>query len=57
MSTLSWRNWLVAIIIMFLLYALLFTTFFTNPAGLVTGVGGSISYWLSPQEVERGGQP
>jgi uncharacterized protein (TIGR03663 family) len=55
--TLSWRNWLIAIIIMFIIYALLFTTFFTNPLGLGTGLFGSISYWLAQQEVQRGGQP
>ncbi|HSJ54899.1 MAG TPA: flippase activity-associated protein Agl23 [Anaerolineae bacterium] len=54
---LSGQNWLVAIIVMFLIYALLFTTFFTNPLGLGTGIFGSISYWLAQQEVERGGQP
>ncbi len=42
---------------MFVIYALLFTTFFTNPVGLGTGVFGSISYWLAQQEVQRGGQP
>jgi uncharacterized protein (TIGR03663 family) len=55
--SLSWQNWVVALIAMFLIYALLFTTFFTNPLGLGTGVAGSISYWLAQQEVERGGQP
>ncbi len=55
--SLSWQSWLIAAIVMFLIYTLLFTTFFTNPAGLVTGIGGSISYWLAQQEVERGGQP
>lgn len=55
--SLSWQNWLVAIIVMFLIYALLFTTFFTNPLGLGTGIFGSIGYWLAQQEVERGGQP
>jgi uncharacterized protein (TIGR03663 family) len=55
--TLSWRNWLIAIIIMVIIYVLLFTTFFTNLVGLGTGLFGSISYWLAQQEVERGGQP
>jgi uncharacterized protein (TIGR03663 family) len=55
--TLSWRNWLIAIIVMFLIYTLLFTTFFTNPVGLGSGIFGSISYWLAQQEVQRGGQP
>jgi uncharacterized protein (TIGR03663 family) len=54
---LGWQNWLTALIIMFLIYALLFTTFFTNPLGLGTGIFGSISYWLAQQEVQRGGQP
>jgi uncharacterized protein (TIGR03663 family) len=55
--SLTWHNWLVALIVMFLIYALLFTTFFTNPLGLGTGIFGSIGYWLAQQEVERGGQP
>ena len=35
----------------------LFTTFFTNPAGIGTGFIGSLGYWLSQQEVARGSQP
>jgi len=42
---------------MFLIYSLLFTTFFTNPLGMGTGIVGSISYWLAQQEVQRGDQP
>jgi uncharacterized protein (TIGR03663 family) len=56
-GSLSWRNWLVAILVMILIYILLFTTFFTNPVGLGSGIFGSISYWLAQQEVQRGGQP
>ncbi len=55
--TLSGQNWIVAIAVMFVIYTLLFTTFFTNPVGLGTGIIGSISYWLAQQEVQRGGQP
>ncbi len=55
--SLSWRVWLIAAVVAFLIYALLFTTFFTNPVGLGTGIFGSVSYWLAQQEVERGGQP
>ena len=55
--SLTWQVWLIAAIIMFLIYTLLFTTFFTNPLGLGTGIFGSISYWLAQQEVQRGGQP
>lgn len=36
---------------------LLFTTFFTNPAGIASGFIGSLGYWLSQQGVARGGQP
>jgi uncharacterized protein (TIGR03663 family) len=54
---LTWHNWLIAIVIMVLIYTLLFTTFFTNPVGLGTGIFGSISYWIAQQEVQRGGQP
>jgi uncharacterized protein (TIGR03663 family) len=57
LRSLSWRDWLIGIVIMFVIYALLFTTFFTNPLGLGTGLFGSISYWLAQQEVQRGGQP
>jgi uncharacterized protein (TIGR03663 family) len=35
----------------------LFTTFFTNPAGIGTGFIGSLGYWLSQQGVARGSQP
>jgi uncharacterized protein (TIGR03663 family) len=38
-------------------FALLFSTFLTNPAGLQEGLVGSIHYWLSQQPVARGGQP
>jgi len=56
LGALSWPHWLLAIVVMFLIYALLFTTFFTNPAGIM-GAFTSISYWLAQQEVARGGQP
>ena len=39
------------------IFVVLFTTFFTNPNGIVTGLIGGIQYWLSQQEVARGGQP
>ncbi len=51
------RVWLLAGGAMLLIYALLFTGFFTNATGLVTGIAGSLSYWLAQQEVERGSQP
>ncbi len=55
--SLPWTTWFIAFVIMFIIYTLLFTTFFTNPSGLISGVFGSINYWLAQQEVQRGGQP
>jgi len=52
-----WSTWLIAFVIMFIIYSLLFTTFFTNPPGFVTGIFGSISYWMAQQNVVRGDQP
>jgi len=49
--------WLIALVVMFIIYSLLFTTFFTNPPGFVTGIAGSISYWMAQQNVVRGDQP
>jgi uncharacterized protein (TIGR03663 family) len=39
------------------LFVLLYTTFFTHPRGLITGVVGGLGYWLSQQEVKRASQP
>lgn len=38
-------------------YTLLFSTFLTEPQGLQEGLWGSIDYWLSQQDVGRGGNP
>ncbi len=35
----------------------LFTTVFTNGAGIATGFIGSLGYWLAQHDVRRGGQP
>ena len=39
------------------LFVVLYTTFFTNPYGVVSGVAGGLSYWLRQQDVVRGDQP
>jgi uncharacterized protein (TIGR03663 family) len=39
------------------IFVILYTTFFTNLAGLYTGAVGAIQYWLAQQDVARGGQP
>ncbi len=55
--SIRWQPLLIVGVLMFVIYVLLFTTFFTNPVGLGTGIFGSISYWLQQQDVARGGQP
>ncbi|KAB8145165.1 TIGR03663 family protein [Chloroflexia bacterium SDU3-3] len=48
----------VALGLFFGLYAVLFTTYFTYPKGLIDGFVAGISYWLgSQQEYARGKQP
>lgn len=50
------RTVLVSLGIFAVIYILLYTTFFTNPAGLA-GIPDSIAYWLRQQPVQRGSQP
>lgn len=38
-------------------YALFYTSLFTNPQGFFTGAIGSLGHWLAQQGVRRGGQP
>jgi uncharacterized protein (TIGR03663 family) len=52
-QTLWWKLALV----FYGIYAVLYTTFFTNNMGLMTGMVGSLGHWLSQQSVQRGGQP
>ena len=39
------------------IFATLYTTLFTNMAGLATGTVGALGYWLGQQDVQRGDQP
>ncbi|TAK32113.1 MAG: TIGR03663 family protein [Chloroflexota bacterium] len=51
------RTWLICAGLFWSIYVPLFTTFFSNPTGLGTGVWGSLAYWLGQHEVQRGSQP
>ncbi len=51
------RRWPVAAIIYHVIFALLFTSFFTNPSGWLSGMVGSLGYWLEQHGVQRGNQP
>ncbi len=53
----NWKRWLRLAVVFVTITVLLFTTFFTNPAGIGTGFVGSLGYWLSQQGVARGSQP
>lgn len=53
----NWRRWLKLVALFTIITIPLFTTFFTNPAGIGTGFIGSLGYWLSQQGVARGAQP
>ncbi|MFQ5740311.1 MAG: flippase activity-associated protein Agl23 [Acidobacteriota bacterium] len=50
--------WSRLFVLFWTIQALLFTTFLTNfPRGLVTGIVGSLGYWLTQHPVARGSQP
>ncbi len=51
------QHWLVALLIFLAIYLVFFTAFFTNLIGAISGVAGSLLYWLAQHNVERGGQP
>jgi predicted membrane-bound mannosyltransferase/DNA-binding beta-propeller fold protein YncE len=53
----NWRRFLPAAAIFLGIFAFFFTTVFSNQYGLVTGMIGSLGYWLEQQEVRRGSQP
>jgi hypothetical protein len=53
----SRRTMWIAVAVAVGLFVLLYTTFFTNPRGAVTGAVGGLHYWLTQQEVKRASQP
>jgi DNA-binding beta-propeller fold protein YncE len=51
------KAWLMCAAAFYSLFAFFFTTIFTNIAGTMTGMVGSLGYWLAQQGVRRGSQP
>ncbi len=51
------RQFLINGLLFYGIFTVLYTTFFTNGAGFVTGLVGSLGYWLAQQGVQRGSQP
>jgi uncharacterized protein (TIGR03663 family) len=56
---LRWNRpvWIRSAILFWAIFIVLYTTFFSNPNGVFTGVFGSLRYWIDQQGVARGGQP
>ena len=50
-------RWLLAALIFYLAWATIYTTVFTNAAGLFSGVWQGMGYWIAQQDVARGSQP
>ncbi len=53
----NWRRWLIIAACFWIPFFFFFTTMFTNPNGIWTGVIGSLGYWLGEQATRRGSQP
>ena len=53
----NWKRWLPAAAVFIGLFGFFYTTVFSNQYGLVTGMIGSLGYWLEQQGVRRGSQP
>ena len=53
----NWSVWWRCAAIFYPLWALLYTTFFTNYGGIKSGIWQSLGYWVVQQGEGRGGQP
>lgn len=51
------KEWLIAVAIFFSIFAVFYTTVFSNMYGIYTGLVRSLGYWLEQQGVARGSQP
>lgn len=56
---LKWNKsvWWKAAVVFYVLFILMYTTFFTNLVGIGSGVWQSLGYWIVQQGEARGGQP
>jgi predicted membrane-bound mannosyltransferase len=53
----AWNARRAALLPAVVIAATLFTGFFTNWLGIISGSAGALLYWLAQHNVERGGQP
>ncbi len=52
-----WNVWWKCAAIFGVVWVLLYSTFFTNPLGIGSGIWQSLGYWIVQQDVARGNQP
>ena len=53
----SWRRWVIAAGVFAAIAIPLYSTLFTHGPGVLSGLVGSLGYWLVQHGVERGSQP
>jgi predicted membrane-bound mannosyltransferase/sugar lactone lactonase YvrE len=53
----NWKLWLLNAGMFYAIFTIFYTSVFTNGFGFVTGLVGSLGYWLEQQGVNRGNQP
>ena len=53
----NWSVWWRCALIFYVIWVLLYTTFFFNIDGIGSGMWQSLGYWVVQQDVGRGGQP
>ena len=53
----NWSVWWRCALIFYVVWVLLYTTFFFNIDGIGSGMWQSLGYWVVQQDVGRGGQP
>lgn len=54
---LSPKRWVLCLAIFWCTWLFFFSSGFTNPNGVITGLWQSLGYWIVQQDVGRGGQP
>ncbi|MGI8621895.1 MAG: flippase activity-associated protein Agl23 [Solirubrobacteraceae bacterium] len=57
MTHVGWVGWAYAFATFWLVFALMFTVFFTQSDGLWNGIHDGLAYWQSQQKVNRGSEP
>jgi len=51
------KIWITCALLFLIIFILMYSSFLTNPTGIVTGSWQSLGYWIAQQGVQRGNQP